>query len=82
MDKKIERELIADMEHSKGVTFWVFIFILEVITGIILLAYYHPKILYSLLVLIPFIACWLCWEWLIKLAKRNGHTQFRKYEKL
>jgi len=78
MDKKIERELIADMEHSKGVTVWFFV---SLVGALALIFYYYPKALYALLGLIPFLAVWLCWELLAGLARRNGHTQFRKYEK-
>lgn len=77
--KQIERELIADMEHSNGVTVWFFVSLLGAFG---LLFYYYPKALYALFGLIPFIVVWLCWEGLLKLARRNGHTQFRKYQKL
>jgi predicted branched-subunit amino acid permease len=77
--KQIERELIADMQHSKGVTVWFFVSLLGAFG---LLFYYYPKALWGLVVLIPYIFVWLCWEGLIKLARRNGHTQFRKYQKL
>jgi len=79
MDKKIERELIADMEHSKGVTVWTFI---SLIGGIGLLFYYYPKALYALLLLIPFVLAWIGFEVILYQARKNGHTQFRKYKKL
>ena len=78
MDKKIERELIADMEHSKGVTVWFFV---SLVGALITIFCFYPKLLYVLFGLIPFLAVWLCWELLLNLARRNGHTQFRKYEK-
>jgi hypothetical protein len=80
MDKKmIEQEGVADMEHSKGVTVWFFVSLLGAFG---LFFYYYPKALWGLVVLIPYIFVWLCWEGLLKLARRNGHTQFRKYQKL